>query len=191
MMDRREALQRIGWMLGGTLSASTIAGVLGGCSAQPEGVLFTARTLTEGRDELVAVLAELIIPETDTPGARAARVHEFADAMLTDWYEAEESARFLEGLDDVQQRAEAAGGASFTDLSEAQQVELLTQMEEEAYQWQEAGSQGDEPFFFTIKSFTLFGYYTSEIGATQELRVNPMGEYKGDVPYEEIGRSWA
>ncbi|MDE2732270.1 MAG: gluconate 2-dehydrogenase subunit 3 family protein [Bacteroidota bacterium] len=191
MIDRREALQRIGWMLGGTLSASTIAGVLGGCSAPPEGVAFAARTLTDGRDELVAVLAELIIPETDTPGARAARVHEFADAMLTDWYEAEETARFLEGLRQVQRRAEAAGGAPFNELTEALQVELLTQMEEEAHQWQEAGRQGDEPFFFTIKSFTLFGYYTSEIGATQELRVNPMGEYNGDVPYEEIGRSWA
>lgn len=191
MMDRREALQRIGFLLGGTLSASTVAGVLGGCSAQPEGVEFTARTLTDGRDELVAVLAELIIPETDTPGARMARVHEFADAMLTDWYEDDETERFLAGLEEVDERAQAVGGATFTELSHAQQVALLTQMENEAYDWQDASRQGSEPFFFTIKSFTLFGYYTSEVGATQELRVMPMGEYRGDVPYEDIGRAWA
>lgn len=190
-MDRREALQRIGILVGGTLSASTIAGILGGCSAGPEGAAFAARTLTDGRDELVAVLAELIIPETDTPGARAARVHEFADSMLTDWYEEEETARFLAGLREVDERANADSGAAFTELSQAKQIELLTEMEDEAYAWQEAGQTGNQPFFFTIKSLTLFGYYTSEIGATQELHVNPMGEYRGDIPYEEIGRAWA
>ena len=190
-MDRREALHRIGILLGGTISASTAAGILGGCSAPADEGQFVAQTLTDGRDELVAVLAEHIIPETDTPGARIARVHQFADAMLTDWYEDEEKERFLSGLETVDQRAQTAHGGSFTELSHTQQVALLQQMEDEAQQWQESGQPGPEPFFFTIKSFTLFGYYTSEVGATQELRVMPMGEYRGDVPYEEIGRAWA
>ena len=190
-MDRREALHRIGLMMGGALSASTVAGILSGCSAGPEGAVFAPRTLTEGRDELVATLAELIIPETDTPGARIARVHEFADAMLTDWYEVEEKDRFLSGLAEVETRAEGAAGVSFTKMSNNQQVALLTKMEEEAHAWHEGGRKGDEPFFVTIKSLTLFGYYTSEVGATQELRVMPWGEYRGDVPYEEIGRAWA
>ena len=76
-MNRREALRHVGMLMGGTLSAGTIAGVLGGCSAEAPSGSFTARTLTRGRDETVAVMAELIIPETDTPGARAAKVHEF------------------------------------------------------------------------------------------------------------------
>jgi len=188
MMDRRTALQRIAIIMGGTLSASTIAGVLGGCSAGPEDSSFTARTLTDNRDELVATLAEHIIPETDTPGARAARVHEFIDNMLTDWYEAAEVASFLAGLEDVEARSRASGADAFLSMDSEAQVVLLTQMEAEALALEEADEM---PFFNAIKALTLFGYYTSEVGATQELRINPMGMYRADVPYEEIGRAWA
>jgi len=50
---------------------------------------------------------------------------------------------------------------------------------------------GPQAFFRTMKELTLVGYYTSEAGATRELRVNPMGRYRGDVPYAEIGTAWA
>ena len=46
-------------------------------------------------------------------------------------------------------------------------------------------------FFRRIKELTLLGYYTSEIGAMTELKVNPMGVYRGDIPYRSIGHSWA
>ena len=185
-MDRRTALHRIGVLMGGAVSASTVAGVLGGCRAGTGAN--GPRTLTDGRDELVATLAELIIPRTDTPGARDAGVHEFADNMLTDWYEAEETNRFLEGLREVER---LAGARAFVELDPEEQVEILTRMEEQAEAWRATGSPGDPPFFVTIKSLTLFGYYTSEVGATLELRVNPMGVYEADVPYEQIGRAWA
>lgn len=190
-MDRRTALKRIAVLMGGTISASTVAGVLGGCSASKDGAVFEARTLTQGRDELVATLSELIIPETDTPGARAAKVHEFADNMLTDWYDEAEVEEFLAGLEDVQQRAGEYDAVSFIDLDPDRQIEILAQMEKEVEVWRENGEPGATPFFQTIKSLTLFGYYTSEVGATQELRVNPMGVYKPDIPFSEIGRAWA
>jgi hypothetical protein len=46
-------------------------------------------------------------------------------------------------------------------------------------------------FFRRMKELTLTGYYTSEVGATRELKVNPMGVYRSDVPYRTIGHSWA
>lgn len=190
-MDRRTALQRIALIMGGTVSASTIAGILGGCRAGERGGPFEVRTLTGGRDELVAALSELIIPETDTLGARGARVHEFADNMLSDWYDDGEVQEFLAGLEDIQQRAREYDGKSFTELDLGSQVKILTQMEKEAEAWQDNGEHGTPPFFLTIKSLTLFGYYTSEVGATQELRVNPMGDYRADIPFSEIGRAWA
>ena len=179
-MDRRTALQRIAILMGGTLSASTVAGVLGGCSSSGDDTIFTARTLSEGRDELVATLSELIIPQTDTPGARAAKVHEFIDNMLTDWYDEGEVEDFLSGLKDVQHHATRYDAESFTDLSEEIQIQILSEME-----------LNEVPFFQTIKSMTLLGYYTSEVGATQELRINPMGVYKSDIPFSEVGRAWA
>ncbi len=178
-------------LMGGTLSAGTIAGILGGCSAGAPSGSFAARTLTEGRDEMVAAMAELIIPETDTPGARAALVHEFIDAMLTDWYGSDERGRFLRGLAEVDERALSSRGAAFMDLEEAARHALLLELDAEAFGDAQPGQDGEPPFFRAMKSLTLLGYYTSEVGGTQELRQMPMGEYRGDVPFDEIGRAWA
>ena len=179
-MDRREALELIAWMMGGALSASTVAGVLSGCSAGERGVPFVARTLTGPRLEVVATVAEHIIPATDTPGARGARVHAFIDNMLTDYYGSDETQRFLDGLEDLQSRASAAYQDRFLALASKDQVALLKALEDEAV-----------PFFDTIKSLTLTGYYTSEVGATQELHLAPYGSYQADIPYSQIGRTWA
>jgi gluconate 2-dehydrogenase gamma chain len=46
-------------------------------------------------------------------------------------------------------------------------------------------------FFRRMKELTLLGYYTSNEGAMKELKVNPMGIYRGDIPYRSIGHSWA
>ena len=48
-----------------------------------------------------------------------------------------------------------------------------------------------ERFFRTLKELVLVGYYTSEIGATQELRMAPMGSWSGDIPYADVGQAWA
>jgi hypothetical protein len=187
-MDRREALKRVGAMMGGTLSLPLISGVLAGCGGSAETAGFVPRTLSAAQHELTATLAELIIPTTDTPGARAAGVHEFIDLMLTDWYEAEDRDRFLAGLAALDERARAAHGAAFLDVEEAQQVALLTEMEQAAL----ASTGTGKPFFALLKEMTLTGYYTSEIGATQELKyVHVAGSYNGDVPYADVGRAYS
>lgn len=46
-------------------------------------------------------------------------------------------------------------------------------------------------FWRRMKEITLVGYYTSKPGATEELHVNPMGIWKGDMPYKVGEREWA
>ena len=89
--------------------------------------------------------------------------------MLTDWYDEAEVEEFLAGLEDVQQRAREYGAASFMDLDSDRQIEILTQMEKEVEEWRENGEPGATPFFQTIKSLTLFGYYTSEVGGDARI----------------------
>ncbi len=195
-MDRREALKRVGMLMGGALSASTIAGVMGGCQPGPTTEPFVPETITGGQNDLVTTITELIIPETDTPGARAARVNEFIDRMLTDWFKDDERAHFVAELATVDTKAQDAYGKPFLDLTPEEQTELLSAMEEEGIAWMEALGTGaadpeKPPFFNLIKQLTLVGYYTSEIGGSQELRDMPIGEYRGDVPFQEIGRAWS
>ena len=237
-ITRREALHRAAWLLGGVISGPTLAGVLAGCGADrsgPAGTILTGRQM-----DLVATIAEHIIPETDTPGARAVHVHRFIDEMLATYYPEEERALFLEGLADVDERAEAAYGDRFLDCGPEEQLDLLRALDRESFppptaagdiaataepaepiepdvrarteggdsplppeaetdtiQWIHGESRRQRgnaslPFFRTMKELTVVGYYTSEPGATVELRHEAVpGRYEGCVPLAQIGRTWA
>ncbi len=200
MIDRREAVKRITAILGYSLSASTLAGVAAGCGPAADGV---RGALSEPQRELLDVLTEHILPQTDTPGARAAQVSSFIDTMLTDFYAADERSQFLAGLSGLDERARSAQGAAFLQLDPSAQFALLDAMDAEAFPDMDAMSEAQReaiaaqrrrdgrPFIMRLKELTLAGYYTSEIGATQELHVNPMGFHRGDIPLDEVGRAWA
>ena len=241
-ITRRDALQRIAYVLGGTLAASTVAGAMAenafawtteGVRDQGSGAS-APRTLTAEQMALVTALVEHIIPRTDTPGARDAGVQKFVDDLLTDHYKAPERNRFLAGLQGVDVRALRAHKKKFTSLTHGQQVAILTAMDKEAYPAQGMIAQQEKKeqapprdpmvgpgsggsgslaqptaadvdgateevrteiasgwFWRRLKEITLVGYYTSQPGATKELHVNPMGIWKGDMPYKVGQREWA
>jgi hypothetical protein len=186
-ISRREALRRTALLLGGVVSAPTLAGVLAGCETPHGEGGWTPRVLTGEQTDLVATVAEHIIPETDTPGARRVGVHRFIDTMLAEYYDASDRADFLAGLSDVEARAGRSGVKDFVSASKAQQIAILTELDREAY------TNAAAPHFFrTMKELTLLGYYTSEPGATKELQYNPApGRFEGCVPISRIGRAWA
>jgi gluconate 2-dehydrogenase gamma chain len=235
-ITRREAVARTALFLGGTLAASSISGARGDAWLRAAAPDFRAGTLTSAQSELVATIAEHIIPATDTPGARAAGVHRFIDVILSDYYKADERKKFLDGLAQFEARAAKECGAPFLEASPKRQLALLTTVDAEAYPPQRVlekaeplnserarmrdslarqsstgptvsdptrpsadGGGGEAArreaergwFFRRMKELTLLGYYTSEAGAMRELTVNPMGVYRGDIPYRSIGHSWA
>lgn len=190
-INRREALRRVALLCGGALSAPTVAGILSGCQTGSAGS-WSPATLSDHQNELVVAISEHIIPATDTGGARAANVNRFVDAMLTDGFLDEDRERFLAGLDEVDAEAEAQHGAPFLDCADDEQIALVEAWDEAAFGPDADFDPEAPPFFRTIKELTVFGYYTSEIGATEELRFDPvMGRYDPCVPVEEIGRTWA
>ena len=131
-ITRREALKRAAWILGGTVSAPTILGVLAGCRAEHTGT-FTPRTLTPDQRFTIEAMADIIIPETDTPGARAAGVDQFVDRMLTDYYPAKERDRFLSGLARVDARAQRQHSLPFAKLSREQQTAIVLDLDKAAF----------------------------------------------------------
>ncbi len=104
----------------------------------------------------MAAIAERIIPETDTPGARRTLVHQYVDFVLSTG-DASAAERFRDGLRGVEGRCKEAFGAPFATLEPPQQDEILTRMSK------------DEPFFSEVKRLTVDGYYRSESGMKQEL----------------------
>ena len=189
MIHRREALRRAACLLGAAISAPTLEAVLAGC--QHPGASAGNRTLSPEQREMVLAMAEHILPETDTPGARTARVDEFIDAMLTDFYLPDRRDRFLAGLDGVDARARRVFGSGFAKLTPDQQLEQVKALNDEAFRPGGGSRDGLRSFFRMFKELVVVGYYTSEVGATKELRANPAGPWRADIPYAELGRSWS
>lgn len=193
-MNRREAIKKLAFLTGGALSMSTVSAILSGCSSSGSGS-FSPQTLSSVQNELVTVISELIIPETDTPGARAAGVNRFIDYMLTEWNTEEERNQFLSGLDHVDEVSSNEFEKNFLELSKTDQTNVLKLLEKEAQNKPvdvPGTNTGADHFFPMMKEYTIVGYYTSEIGASQELRTNIIpGRYDGCMPYSEVGRAWA
>ncbi len=146
----------------------------------------TLRALTPQQSETVATIAELIIPKTDTPGAREAGVPAFIDVMLADWGDADQRQFFTAGLANVDERSRAAFGKDFVACTAQQQSEILQDLDYELARLRDTKSDTSKNFFQAMKWLTLTGYYTSEVGATSELhfRVVP-GRYEPCYPLEQ------
>jgi hypothetical protein len=128
--------------------------------------VWTPRVLTAKQDETVAALAELIIPQTVTPGARAARVNRFIDTVLHD-AQATDRAAFLRGLAWIDERSQALFKKDFLSAGASDQTTLLTRLSVDTKP--AAADRVGVEFFRALKSMTIDGYYTSEIGLRQEL----------------------
>ncbi len=197
-MTRREILRGVATLVGGALSSSLVAAVLG-CDRRPSPAAdWAPRTLSPERHRLVAAIAELILPATDTPGAAAAGVDRFIDLLLSDWLDDNERDRFLAGLDELEREARERFGRAFLELTTQEQIALLEPLDAAAAEVRRAAVAAglteveEPPFFGMMKEMTLVGYYTSEIGMTQELQhLRVAGSYHGCMPLAEVGRSWA
>jgi len=197
-MNRREALKGVALLTGGALSPSIVSAVLSGVTIGGDGKKWMPKIVNSEQNDLITVIAELIMPETDTPGAKAAKVNEFIDLMLEDWFTVAERNHFFKGLTDLDARAEKKYSTRFVECAIKEQTTILKKLEKEALSRKNDNPPEDnqngvfKPFFTQMKEITLTGYFTSEIGATQELKYYvATNNYDGCIPFDEIGRAWS
>ena len=146
----------------------------------------------------IRVIAELIIPVTDTPGAIDAGVPQFIERMAEEWFTQAEQQKFITGLSNLNTLAQVEFQQDFNQLDGTSQIQLLEILEENAseHAWYQYGNVfsdfiSDAPFICHIKELTLWGFFTSEVGSTQVLRASVMTtEFKGDIPLSPEQSSW-
>lgn len=143
------------------------------------------RALTAAEYDIVSQAAERIIPRTATPGATDARVGDFIDVMLADWYDVSDRERFKTGLSELDGRAQNLARLAFVQTTERQQTEVLETLDRELQSRRQSGLAGaDDHWFAMLKYLTVWGYYTSRPGIVEELRVQLVpGRYDGNAPY--------
>ena len=154
------------------------------------------------RAAAVALLADMIIPPTDTPGAVQAGVPDFIATIVFDWYRPGERQAFMQGLAALDEFCQARESQPFHLASEALRTAALQEQERLAIAHRAGLAGGDPypaategesgPFFNRLRELVVFGYYTSKAGATLELIYRPVpGLYQGSADFGETGRQWA
>lgn len=176
-MNRKEAIQYVSLLLGGTLVGTN--SFLTGCKTSDKQVV--------SNDDIAYLdeIAETILPETKTPGAKAAKVGSFMILMINDCYDEKEQMIFRDGMKKINDQSEAKFGKSYMSITSQQRHELLVQIDNEQKQNMK-NKKDDEPvhYFRMMKELTLLGYFTSRPGCTQAKRYMPVpGKYIGCVPY--------
>lgn len=197
-ITRREAILRVSALLGGTALVGQAA-MLAACSKETAEASATADAATS--NELFSAadigylseIADTILPETGTPGAKAAGVGPFIALMVKDTYYPADQKLFLAGLDTLNEECEGEAGVGFMAATPEQRLSLLERLDREAREHASNRAEDEPPHYFRmLKELTLLGYFTSEIGYTKAMRyVETPGRYDPCAPYEEGESAWA
>jgi len=197
-MNRREALKRVAWLMGGTVSTSAILALRNGYAATKPPPSSESSFLSPPQADIVSAVAEIIIPRTDTPGAIDVGVPGFIDRVLRDVDTEEDRRRYLTGLTAFDAAAQVEHNRKFIALEAPQQVALAHKFHDaavvEELQLRRSHGTLQRPFILMTKELTLLGFFTSQIGATQILQYQAVpGSYHGCVPVAQAGngRTWA
>ena len=191
-IDRREAIKRVTAVFGGlAVSTTGLLTAVENAHARAARVTATGARVGEFTAQDVAFLdevADTILPDTKTPGAKAAHTGAFMALMVTDTYDDQQQATFRDGV----QKLNAAG---FMTKTPADRLAFLEALDKDAKTYMDARPRGGgaPPHYFRqIKELTLLGYFTSEIGCKQAMRYEETpGKFEPCVPYTPGETAWA
>jgi len=198
-MHRRDLLKLSALLLGSAATTSVSRAIQAGVNTNST----LSAAFSDDQRLAVNLLSDMIIPRTDTPGAVEAGVPAFIESIVADWYTETERGIFMQGLNDLDDYCLAHASARFTTASDDIRIAALRDQEAIAREYQSPmgaagpslfGAQDDQltPFFSKIRELVVLGYYTSEVGATQELIYRPMvHEFDGDHDFSKVGRQLA
>ncbi len=137
-----------------------------------------SKVLSAKQLDLVRLIGEIIIPETDTPGAMAADVHGFIDYMVAEFMTPQAQQDFVAALNQID-----ASAGDFLALHQDKQVAFVEQLDKDAFapgsSWKTHGP------YRSLKSWVTTGYYSSEIGMTQFQNYHPLPGPLQEVSYDQ------
>ena len=186
-MNRRDALQHIALLLGGTVVGGQA--FLLGCKSE------TAKEQGFTADDIAYLneIADTILPTTGTPGAKAANVGQFITVMVNDCYDENDQKTFTDGMEKINELSKKDYSKNFMAITPENRLQLLTKLDKEQKNYTTNKKKDDPAHYFNLmKQLTLLGYFTSEIGATQARRYVPVhGRFEGCFPYKKGDKAFA
>jgi Gluconate 2-dehydrogenase subunit 3 len=190
-MNRREALSSVALLLGGTIIGAEM--FLSGCT-NAENKIGTAGVNFSPEDiSFLDEVGDTIIPATDTPGAKDAKIGEFMHTIVRDCYEPANQQIFVDGMGKLNEASKKMNGKGFLESGPAERKTLLIELDKEQKAYTASKKPADPAHYFRMmKELTIWGYFTSEPGATKALRyIAVPGKYEGCIPYKKGDKAWA
>lgn len=187
--NKRKFLKGLSVLMGASTVAQLTAGnaLASAMSFQQQTGNKTRKLFNKQQFSVLKAVCATVIPETDTPSAAQLNVHRFVDHQLVVCYQKPEQADALAIIDMIDNKAKQHLNALFNELSTTQQTFLLESIE--------SGDLGfnaqHQKQFSALKALIVFGYFTTEVGATEVLAYQAVpGGFKGSVPYEAVGKTY-
>lgn len=204
ILSRREILERMTVVTGGAVSLTILSACDSGVKAPENSENLKLKALNKVQLDLVADIADMIIPDTETLGAKSVNVHFLVDELAANWMTADERSGFLNDLTALDERIKSDHGKSFSALDNQRRGTVLDQLGQEMLAAGDASTglgditnsddnAGRKHIYRELRELIIFGYYTSEVGATEELNYDPIpGGYSGCIPLADVGgKAWS
>ncbi len=196
-MDRRKALKKTGLLAGAAVAMPTILSILHSCKNE-QGVIWQPEFFSKPEAKTISCLVDLILPRTDTPGALDVKVDVFIDKVFAKTYDEQGQRQMRDEIAAFNNRCKKEFGAIFSDLNASKRVAVLRAEEKSSGKlnpgvWGKAiGDQKPVSFYRSIKSMTIWAYFTSEEIGKNVLNYDPIpGNYNGCKPLSEVGNRWS
>jgi hypothetical protein len=190
-MNRREALSSVALLLGGTIIGAEM--FLSGCTNAEKNIGSAGLNFSPDDISFLDEVGDTIIPATDTPGAKDAKIGDFMHTIVRDCYDEKQQKIFIDGMASLNQASKQKNGKYFVEASPEERKALLTELDKEQMAYTAKKKPEDPPHYFRMmKELTIWGYFTSEPGATKALRyIAVPGKYEGCIPYKKGDKAWA
>ena len=196
-MKRREALKQTA-LIGGTAALSTsFLTLLQSCKDQPR-LNWQPVFLRTEHARLVSALVDTWLPKTETPGGLDVKVDMFIDLVYARVYDEEARQAVVEEMEQLHEKCVTQSGKAFYELDEAHKQAFLQEEEANTAKFNPkvwgttVGEQEPVGFYRSLKSMALWGYFTSEEIGKNVLNYDPIpGEFKGCIPFSEVGTIWS
>lgn len=196
-MNRRRALKFTGGMAAAAVAGPSFLSLLQSCKEEKR-VDWQPQFLSTDEAIFLSTLVDMILPRTDTPGALDVKADMFMDKVFDVIYDEEGKKNIRNEILQFNTDCEADFGSDFVSLSESDRVSVLRKAEENSGQFGSGvwgtpvGPQEPVGFYRSLKSMTLWAYFSSEEIGKNVLNYDPIpGGYNGCVPVSEVGRKWS
>ncbi len=187
-MERRELLKLMLVLTGGTMIGGEL--LMSGCKpGSGSGPI----ALTDADTAFLDEVGETIFPKTTSPGAKETGIGKLMRTIVTDCYEEKDKAIFAAGLKQLNEACVKMHNTDFMKATPEQRTSLLTSIDAEAKTYMKNKKKEDPNHYFTMyKQLTIWGYFTSEAGATKALRyISVPGKYDGNLDYKKGDKAYS